>query len=87
MKVNLIMEEGRTVGWTIEAENTEERLTLGSIRNLEFWGTGEQKVQYNGMAPFKDDDNYVQSVKYATKTYKDAQKQAFRDSLKEKYGK
>lgn len=67
MKITLIKDEkGHTCGWTITAENIDEKLILGSMRNLEFWGSDDDKVEYDGMTADPDNTNYVTSLKYAT---------------------
>lgn len=70
MKIELIMEDGKTVGWDIIAENDEEKRILGSMRNVEFWGTGDNLIQYNGMTHDPDDERYVASLHYAITSYK-----------------
>lgn len=75
MKVNLIKQDGKSVGWTIEGENEEEKRTLGSIRNLQFWGTGDTKIEYNGMMTDPGDEDYVLSLSWATKGYIEKKKQ------------
>ena len=81
MKIELTMEEGRTVGWEIIAESEEERRILGSMRNVEFWGTDDKKIQYDGMVSYKPDERYVHSLKYATKGYKEKREREFKESL------
>lgn len=81
MKIELLQEEGRTVGWEIIAENEQERRILGSMRNVEFWGTGDTKIEYAGRVDYEPDDRYVHSLKYATKGYKEKKKREFREKL------
>lgn len=53
--------EGKTCGWTFEAETEDERLCLGTIRHYEFWGTGDDKPKYDGITTEGD---YVTTVSY-----------------------
>ena len=48
MKVELIMKDGKPVGWTIEGETVDEKFTVNSIRNLQFFGFEETKIVYGG---------------------------------------
>jgi len=70
MKVILIEDEGKTVGWKVEAETTEDKLTLGSMRNLQFFGMNENSVEYIGReSEDTPEGEYVTSMSYATKAY------------------
>ena len=31
------------------AENLEDKLRLGTVRNLQFWGIGDTAIKYNGV--------------------------------------
>ena len=74
MKLELVKDQTpdgwRTAGWKLIAENEEERLQLGSIRNLEFWGDESSKPVYDGYTSYPEDDNYVQAVHFASPEYK-----------------
>lgn len=48
MKVELIYEDGKAIGWSMDAENHEERLIVNTIRDMEFWNAGDRKIVYNG---------------------------------------
>lgn len=76
MKIELIQIEGdkpgtkKTVGWHIIAETTDDKRILGSMRHVEFWGSDENTIQYDGYTPDPNDDNYVGSLHYGTVAYK-----------------
>ena len=59
MKVLLIKKDGKAVGWSIEGETDTERLTLGAIRNMQFFGLGDTAVQYAGIKHYGEDHSYV----------------------------
>lgn len=60
MKIDLFKHEGNTVGWQLVAENKEDQLRLGSIRNLQFFGLGDTAIEYAGRQ--SKDDRYVDSL-------------------------
>lgn len=76
MRIELIMHEGRTTGWNIIAETIEDKLTLGSMRQVEFWGTGEHRIEYDGMRTDPENDEYIASLHYATRAQKSRDKEA-----------
>jgi L,D-peptidoglycan transpeptidase YkuD (ErfK/YbiS/YcfS/YnhG family) len=84
MKIELIKHptDKTTVGWTITAEDLEEKLILGSIRHAQFWCSADDQIEYNGYHPDPKDDNYVATIQYATKSYKKELKEAFYASIK-----
>lgn len=48
MKVELTKVDGVSVGWTMKPENEEDINTLKRIRDLCFWGAGDEVVKYDG---------------------------------------
>lgn len=62
MKVRLIKHNNLTIGWTIEGENEEEMRIVGSIRNMCFFGMGENAIKYAGVKPFPPDERYAKAV-------------------------
>ena len=67
MKIILIKDnDGKTCGWTLQAESIDDRLTLGTIRDFHFWGNGDTKIEYDGYRAWDEDDNYVDSINYKT---------------------
>lgn len=87
MKLTLRKEEGKTVGWSFEAETKEESLMLGSIRNIEFFSMGDQCVQYDGMSEDAENKNHVKSIRYATKEQVKKDRDGYHQRLLEKYPK
>jgi hypothetical protein len=82
MKIQLNKnEKGQTIGWSIIAESKEDKLTLGSMRNLEFFGSGDDVIKYDGMKSDPEDNNFVIQLNYATKAYKKDKEAEFRASL------
>ncbi len=67
MKVELVKQNGKTVGWTLIAETTEDRLRLGSIRNMQFFGIKETAITYGGVMSWKEDTKYVQQLAWIQK--------------------
>lgn len=47
-KVELVMKEGKPIGWTIEGETPEEINIVNTIRNLQFYGIEETAIRYSG---------------------------------------
>lgn len=82
MKVILIRTEKKTVGWKIEAETTEDKLILGSMRNLQFFGMGKNKVSYGGMTLDPEDTDYVMSMEYTTEGYQQEQNDTMLNRLR-----
>jgi hypothetical protein len=72
MKLKLIKnEEKKTVGYTLEAETKEEKLTMGTLRNMFFWGDGDEKPVYDGHnSEEADEGHYVTKLHFVTKKYK-----------------
>lgn len=66
MKIELVKHEGKTVGWEIIAETTEDKLKLGAMRNIEFYGMNDDAINYDGV---ETEGNYAVKLKYATKGY------------------
>lgn len=56
MKVQVIRKDGKAYGWTILAENEAEMRTLGTIRNMQFFGMNETAIGYAGV---KSDSGYA----------------------------
>lgn len=80
MKIELNKnKEGQTIGWSIIAETKEDKLILGSMRNIEFYSMGDECIAYDGMK--SSDDNYVLQLNYTTKAHKKIKEQEFRASL------
>jgi|GEM_PF-6001243 len=49
MKIELVKIDNKTVGYNLVPENEEEMKALGSIREIYFWGSGEEAMRYNGI--------------------------------------
>lgn len=49
MLVEIIKDEkGSPIGWTLKGENREEMNKLINIRNLQFWGSEDSTIVYDG---------------------------------------
>jgi hypothetical protein len=58
MKVEIVLDENnRACGWEMSGENEEEIKKLGIIRDLQFWGTGDNVITYNGRRQSDDKNN------------------------------
>ena len=63
--------QNKTIGWSLVAENIDDKLTLGSIRNIEFWGSGDDVIKYDGIKSEETKEGtYVTEVKYTLKSHK-----------------
>lgn len=70
MKIELVKNDaGNTVGWQIIAETKQDKLRLGSMRNMLFFGFGDSVVEYDGWRADPKDKKYVQSLHFATKKH------------------
>lgn len=67
MKVRLMRNGGKSVGYTMTPESQEEQLILGSIRQMYFWGSGEDSLKYDGI---QTDGNYVTQMSFCTEAQK-----------------
>ena len=49
MKIELIMKDGNPVGYKIIPETLEEKETVGTVRDLIFFGFEDTVIKYNGL--------------------------------------
>jgi hypothetical protein len=66
MKIILLKNKGnKTSGWCLEAETTEDKLILGTIRKYEFFGCGEDHPKYDGIdSEETEEGSYVTKLRY-----------------------
>lgn len=64
MILELVKHEGKSVGWKLVAENEADRLRLGSVRNLQFWGFDDTNIEYAGVNAHPEYENQVQSLEW-----------------------
>lgn len=58
MKLELIRNEtNKVVGWTLEGDSPEEIKKLAHVRDMQFWGYGDTKIEYNGRTNSDDKNN------------------------------
>lgn len=69
MQIELVKKDDKVVGWKLIAENEEDRLKMGSVRNMCFFGMGGDVIAYNGVTPWKEDPNYVQELQWIKKKH------------------
>jgi len=82
MKIILIKDSNnKTCGWNLQAESVDDRLILGTIRNFNFFGTGDQVIKYDGIKTWSEDDDYVDTVMYRTVKEIDVAKTAMFERL------
>lgn len=82
MKIELTRDEnGKTVGWSITGETREDKLRLGSMRNMLFFGMNDNFVEYDGMETDPNDRDYVLRLKFATRGYIKRKREEFRAQL------
>jgi hypothetical protein len=85
MQIELVKNEaGKTVGWTIIGETEEDKLRLGSMRNLLFFGMYDNVVEYDGMTSDPEDNDYVLKLHFATKGYIKEKKEKFRKEIEKR---
>lgn len=68
MRVELIIVDGRPVGWTIKGETAEEKKIVNTIRDLQFWGLDDTKIVYDGRT--EDTDNDAGKLHWIQKKHK-----------------
>lgn len=84
MKIELIKNEAnRTVGWSIIGETKEDKLRLGTMRNLLFFGTGDDVIEYDGVSTDPENENLAEKLHFATKGYIKKKKEEFRKKVEE----
>jgi hypothetical protein len=66
MHVELNQVDGKTIGWKLIPDTHEDRLQLGSIRNLVFWS--DTPIVYAGMTG-DDTTNTVTSLEWIKEEY------------------
>lgn len=71
MKVELIKIDGKTAGWKLVAENEEDRLRLGSIRNMQFFGMNDTAIKYAGVKSWSENEDYAQELAWIQKKYRE----------------
>jgi len=65
MKVEILRDENnRAIGWTITGETPEEKLTVNTIRNLQFWGSGDTSIEYAGREGGSKDNSDAGTLKW-----------------------
>ena len=58
MKVQIIKDSNnKNIGWSIEGETEEEKLILNTIRNMQFFGFGDESIEYAGRTNSKGIDD------------------------------
>ncbi len=64
MLVKVIRQNGKGVGWTIIAEDEGDRLTLGSIRNMQFFGmkSSGTDIKYAGVKSWPENEEYAHQM-------------------------
>ena len=68
MKVEIKKIDGKSVGWNIIAETEEDKKTLNIMRDLQFWGLGEDVIQYAGRTDDESEQN-VQALHWIKKKH------------------
>jgi len=66
--------KGRPIGYDLVPENMEERNTLGTVRDLLFFGFDETHIKYDGIELGGNGDKVAENlerVKFLQKKYKD----------------
>jgi hypothetical protein len=70
MLVELTKIDGQVVGYTIAAETEQDKLVLGSIRNMQFWGFDDTALEYAGVeSEDKEEGSYALKMHYIQKKH------------------
>ena len=68
MNVQIIKDENnKAIGWSIEGETEQEKLTVNAIRNLQFFGYKETAIEYAGREG--GDINYAGKLSWKQKQH------------------
>lgn len=86
MKIELVKEEGKTVGWHIIAENDEDKQTLNSMRHCLFYGKKKTKIVYDGCINSIIEGGVIQLF-FATKEYREKKREEYSKSIGHEEGK
>lgn len=78
MKIELIKNSaGKVSGYEMIAENQDDKLTLGSIRQMYFFGSGDDVLKYNGIkTEDSPEGDLVVNMSFATISLKNELKKA-----------
>lgn len=49
MKIDLTMKDGKPIGYSIIPETAEEKETVGTVRDLIFFGFDDTRIVYDGL--------------------------------------
>ena len=72
MHINLIKIDNKPIGWDLIPDTKEDKLILGSIRHLQFWGDGDEVIKYNGIntESIPNEGQYVTKIMYRQAKHK-----------------
>ena len=73
MKVNIKTDEkGYAIGYDLIPESKEEQLTLGTVRNMIFFGIDDTHLEYDGRTSETIEGvDYITSLKWIQKKHQD----------------
>lgn len=74
MKIELIKHEDEVIGWDILPESIEDRYILNQMRNMEYFGLGDDSIEYAGRKSETlhvngRDIHFVSVLRYRTKEW------------------
>jgi len=72
MHINLIKVDNKTIGWDLIPDTKEDKLILGSIRHLQFYGLDDEVIKYNGIntESIPNEGEYVTKIMYRQEKHK-----------------
>jgi hypothetical protein len=72
MKIKVKYKNNEAIGYNIIAETENEKRTLGTVRNLHFWGFDDTELEYDGIESeqLENDKHFVNSLKFIQKKHK-----------------
>ena len=89
MKLELLYDEGRKVGYELIAETDQEREAMGFIRDAYFFGMDEQVIKYDGLKTLDIDESEplyksIKSLSFKKKWAQDKAKKERMERIKQK---
>lgn len=82
MKIELMHNsEGKRVGFKLIRETTDDIATVEQVRDMLFWGMGDEALDYNGRTADKSTDETIE-LRFATKAHRDEERKKMEEDVK-----
>lgn len=69
MKITIIRDDKKAIGYTMTKETEEDAKTISIIRDLVFFGWDDTAIKYNGRISSSEDDDDVRTLSWIQKKY------------------